>query len=213
MKTSLRNKNAILLGLVLTLILCGSITRNVSAQPPTAVLLFDGPATIDVNTQTTFVGSIIAANVSSLMGWELLLTWDPTVVNCTGEQLNYNIWGAGNFLGPWVAVPIHNNNGTYHQSLTGRAPGTPQTGTFWLANLTFTVITSAIPDETDFTLQKWIEGYDAYCLLNQFSDEIPHQYWPGHVDIVPEFMPLMVLSLLMVASASALAARKLRMHK
>ncbi|NWG10792.1 hypothetical protein HXY33_03450 [Candidatus Bathyarchaeota archaeon] len=211
MKASLRNKNAILLGLALTLILCGSVVRNAHAQ--TAVLLFDGPATVDINTQTTFEASVIAANVTNLFGWEFLLTWDPTVVNCTVEELNFNIWGTGNFLGPWVVSPIDNVAGSYHQSVTGRSPGTPQTGTFWLVNLTFTVVTATIPDETNFTLQIWPEGYEAYCLLDGLAQEIPHQYWPGHVDIIPEFLSVLLLPILMLASAAALIARKLRMHR
>lgn len=211
MKICLRNKTAILLGFALTLILFGSIVKNASAQE--AVLLCDGPAIVNVNTQTEFEVSIIAANVSDLYGWEFILTWDHTVVNCTLEELNFGIWGTGNYLGPWVSPSIDNVAGEYHQSVTGKAPGVPFDGTAWLANLTFTVVATSFPAATDFTLDK-APGYTAYCLLDISATEIPHLYQNGHVDIIiPEFLSLLILPLLMLASASALLIRKLRKHK
>lgn len=130
----------------------------------------------------TFKVSIMAEDVVGLFGWELVLTWNASLLGCTVEQLNYNIWGAGNFLGPWVPVPIDNVAGEYHQSLTGKAPGVPQDGTFWLANLTFAILMAPGYGETLHTelhLQK-APGYTAYCLLDSSSNEIPHDYLPGN---------------------------------
>jgi hypothetical protein len=130
----------------------------------------------------TFKVSIMAEDVVGLFGWELVLTWNASLLGCTLEQLNYNIWGAGNFLGPWVPVPIDNVAGEYHQSLTGKAPGVPQDGTFWLANLTFTILMAPGYGETLHTelhLEK-APGYIAYCLLDSSSNEIPHDYIPGN---------------------------------
>ncbi|MEM2780421.1 MAG: hypothetical protein QW791_06085, partial [Candidatus Bathyarchaeia archaeon] len=132
----------------------------------------------------TFEISIIADVVQpdAFFGWEFVLTWTPGIVNCVGEELNLGIWGPGNFLGPWVPDPIDNTAGTYHQSVTGKAPGTPKSGTFWLANLTFQIV--AEPGygqviETIFHLQ-CAPGYTAYCLLDINSEEIEHYYVDGH---------------------------------
>ena len=128
--------------------------------------------------------SIVAENVTGLFGWELVLRWTPGVINCTAETCNMKIWGTGNALGPWDANPINNTSGKYHQSVTGRAPGTPQSGTFWLANLTFIIVEE--PDymsvvHTQLHLEK-PPGYVAYCLLSALpkpNDEIPHNYVHG----------------------------------
>jgi hypothetical protein len=129
----------------------------------------------------TFTVSIKAENVTGLFGWEFVLTWNATLLSCTSEVLNYNLWGAGNFLGPWVPVPIDNVAGEYHQSLTGKAPGTPVDGTFWLANLTFMMLVEPGYGEvlhTELHLQI-APGYIAYCLLDVSSNEIAHNYVHG----------------------------------
>ncbi|NWG10795.1 hypothetical protein HXY33_03465 [Candidatus Bathyarchaeota archaeon] len=130
----------------------------------------------------TFEISVRAEDVVGLFGWEFVLTWTPGMINCTLEELNFNIWGAGNFLGPWVSPSIDNVAGTYHQSLTGKAPGTPKDGTFWLANLTFVIIQEPGYGEvlhTELHLQK-AAGFVAYCLLDSGSNEIPHDYIHGN---------------------------------
>jgi hypothetical protein len=131
----------------------------------------------------TFTISIIADVVppDAFFGWEFVLEWTPGIINCTGETLNYNIWGAGNFLGPWVPTPIDNVNGKYHQSITGKAPGTPQSGTFWLANLTFKIVAEpgygeVLESPLHLTCAP---GYTAYCLLDINSNEIQHYYVDG----------------------------------
>lgn len=128
----------------------------------------------------TFIVSIVADVVSpdAFFGWELILEWTPGVIDCTGETLNYAIWGAGNFLGPWDFAPINNVAGTYHQSLTGKAPGVPVTGTFWLANLTFQIVAPAPfmgSVSTNLHLKK-AAGYTAYCLLDGSANEIVHSF-------------------------------------
>jgi len=128
-----------------------------------------------------FVVSIVAEDVSDFYDWEFVLIWTPKVINCTGETINTGIWGDENFLGPWVAMPINNTDGTYHQSVTGRAPGTPKDGTFWLVNLTFIIVAEPGHGEvvhTQLHLEK-AEGYTAFCLLGTGGAELPHDYVDG----------------------------------
>jgi hypothetical protein len=80
-----------------------------------------------------------------------------------------------------VPAPIDNLAGTYHQSLTGKFPGEPASGTFCLVNLTYEIV-----DEpwhkgvvtAEFHLQP-TPDYDAYCLLDNNAAEIPHEYADG----------------------------------
>ena len=131
----------------------------------------------------TFKISIIADVVQpdAFFGWEFVLEWTPGIINCTLEELNLAIWGPGNFLGPWVPTPIDNVNGKYHQSVTGKSPGTPKSGTFWLANLTFTIVAEPGYGEVlESPLHLTIApGYTAYCLLDINSNEIEHYYDHG----------------------------------
>ncbi|MEM0121622.1 MAG: cohesin domain-containing protein, partial [Thermoprotei archaeon] len=130
----------------------------------------------------TFAISIIAENIidqeGGMYGWEFWLTWTPGVINCTSEQINYGIWPY--FSGPWITNPIDNNAGTYHQSLTARAPSNPVTGTYWLVNLTFQIV-KAPP--TGGTLQTELKLEPppgmTYCLVDKFAGEIPHEYVHG----------------------------------
>ncbi len=132
----------------------------------------------------TFTVDIVADVVApdAFFGWEFVLAFDPTVITCTGESLNLGIWGAGNFLGPWVPVPIDNVAGTYHQSVTGKAPGVAQSGTFTLVTLTFTAMAPGPGfGETIISvldLQK-ATGYTAYGLLDASSNEIEHSWNDG----------------------------------
>jgi hypothetical protein len=187
---------------------------NVSAQECAVRVV--APATVDIGVSTTFNVSIIAENVPAqgtppgFYGWEFLLSWDAGVINCTTETLNLEIWGAGNYLGPWVSVPIDNVAGTYHQSLTGRAPGTPKTGTFWLANLTFQVLLGGggimSIAETDLNVAAFPPS--TYCLATQQATQIPHEFIQAHVEIVPEFVQAVPLLVLMLASVASVILAK-----
>jgi len=129
-----------------------------------------------------FVVSIIAENIPSdnkMFGWEFILNWTPGLINCTLETINYGYWPA--YLGPWIPYPIDNIKGEYHQSLTGRTPSTPVSGTYWLVNLTFQIVQAPVKGGTlisNLTLQH-APGYTAYCLVNSDGDEIPHAYTHG----------------------------------
>ncbi|MHA1833046.1 MAG: hypothetical protein ACTSV7_03575 [Candidatus Baldrarchaeia archaeon] len=177
-----------------------------SYSSPT-ILKVEGPTEVDINTENTFNISIIAENVKGLYGWELILTWSPKIVNCTSETLNYNIWGANNFLGPLVTSPINNENGTYWQGLTGKNPGVPQDGNFWLVNLTFQIVSSTTAPIM-FTIKK-APGYDNYCLLDINGQEIPHQYQQYLIEIVPEFSEFFPLIFLFLTTSLVLITRKL----
>jgi hypothetical protein len=181
----------------------GSFINATSSQ--SAVLRVEAPVEVDLNAITTFNISIIVENVEGLYGWELILTWAPSVVNCTDEMINYDIWGVDNFQGPFVTMPIDNLNGKYWQSLTGKPPGVPKSGTFWLVNLTFLIVGS-FPASTDFIIQK-AEGYEAYCLLDIDAEEIPHQYQPNHVNIIPEFQGFYTLALMILSTVSLILVK------
>lgn len=175
------------------------------ASSQSAVLRVEAPVEVDLNAITTFNISIIVENVEGFYGWEFILIWAPGVVNCTGEMINYDIWGVGNFQGPFVTMPIDNLNGKYWQSLTGRPPGVPKSGTFWLVNLTFLIVGS-LPASTDFIIQK-AEGYEAYCLLDISAEEIPHQYQLHHVNIIPEFQEFYTLALIILTAVSLILVK------
>jgi hypothetical protein len=170
-------------------------------------------------TNTTSVGqtfqiSVIVENVAGFYGWEFVLKWVPGLINCTSQTLNLLIWGEDNYLGPWVkpfSVAANNTLGLYHQSVTGSAPGMPANGTFWLANLTFTMIKGPY-NSTNLVLQK-AEGYTAYCLLDYDAEEIPHTYQQGNVRIVPEFQETLLPVLMVLSASSLVAAKSIRKRK
>ena len=129
----------------------------------------------------TFTISIIIENVPEpgFYGWEFFLSWTPGVINCTEEVLNLNLWD-GNYLGPWVPDPIDNEAGQYHQSLSGRSPGEPEVGTFWLVNLTFVIVEPAPymgVISTNLTLSP--PPGSNYCIGDIEGNEIPHDYQHG----------------------------------
>jgi len=179
--------------IVLILVIASSCLSPTYGELSTVVKV-EGPGLIDPSETTAFNVSIIAENVEGLYGWELILLWnDTTNIECTTEYVNTEIWP--DYQGPWVTDPIDNEKGEYHQSLTAKAPSEPVSGTFWLANLTFTV--SATLEQViavNFTVTK-PPGYDNYVLLNIQADEIPHAYQSYQITIIPEF----TLTLLLVA--------------
>lgn len=146
--------------------------------------------TYDKSVGDTFEVSVVAENVPEDHGlwyWEFHLEWINELVNFTGETVNLDIWGEGNYLGPWVQEPADNEFGTYHQALNGKAPGVPQGGTFWLANLTFQIIRT--PSKGYYlTIPFWF-GTDLYSamLLDKEFDNIPHDTVPSNV---PDENPL-----------------------
>jgi hypothetical protein len=134
---------------------------------------------------TTFGISVWIRNVNAtkkFFGWEFVLSWDAGEIDCVSETLNLLIWGAGNYLGPWVPVPINNVAGTYHQSLTGKAPGLPQSGDFWLANLTFQIVASPPPfpgGSVDTNLHLAPFPPATYCIADNLAIQIYHTFDDG----------------------------------
>jgi hypothetical protein len=205
MKVHTKRKHiAVLLVLMFALLSYGCFSRNAHANPDTVLKVV--PSSVSPATGTNFTISVIAENVSGLYGWEFVLTWTPGVINCTKQACNMLIWGEDNALGPWMTHPIDNVAGEYHQSVTATSPGTPQTGTFWLVNVTFYTILGQ-GNLTTLHLQK-AEGYTAYCLIDDSANEIPHLYQDGNVDVVPEFPAILMLPLLMILSTASLVAVK-----
>jgi hypothetical protein len=189
----------------------GLTVRRAFAADDVTALLVTAPAQVDPGVSTTFNVSITIENVPAqgtppgFYGYEYLLSWTPGVINCTLETLNSGIWPAYSI---WVSEPIDNVAGTYHQSMTARYPAVPQTGTFWLANLTFLIIPNS-PISINLTLSP-PEGA-TYCIADKQGAQIPHEFINGTVEIIPEFLGAMLLSLLMLStSLSLLLARKLK---
>jgi len=208
----MKNRTTLLVGLTLTVLLCGIFLGKAQADLPTTILKVEAPA--EVPTGGTFTASVTAQNVTNLFGWEFIINWTAGTMNCTLETLNTTIWGAGStYLGPWVPLPIDNVLGEYHQSLTGKNPGVPVSGTVWLVNVTFTVIKGPC-NITDLNF-KLAQGYVAYCLLDPDANEIPHQFVKASVHvIIPEFATFLMLPLLMIFSTSSLViAKKMRRHR
>jgi hypothetical protein len=147
-------------------------------------------------TNTTSVGhtfkiSIMAQDVASpgFYGWQLVLSWTPGLINCTLETINYAIWPT--FLGPWVPVPIDNINGKYEQSLTGRSPSVPRTGTWWLVNLTFQIIQAPLEGHTLQTSLTISPGAGSdYCLADKNANPIPHGFVHGIYKFISPRPPL-----------------------
>lgn len=168
------------------------ITTNLKVDPQENIFYTNTTAV-----GSTFTISIIAENIpanNGMYGWEIILNWNPTAINCTTEQINYNIWPA--FLGPWVAKPIDNVKGQYHQSLTARAPSTPVSGTYWLVNLTF-IITKEPPSGGTITSELDLnpaQGF-TYCLVNYDGDEIPHNFINGVYRYISPRPPAEVIKL------------------
>src|SRR4030042_1004735 len=104
MEIIIKNRTTLLVGLTLTMLLCGIFFGKAQADLPTTILKIEAPA--EVPTGGTFTASVIAQDVTDFMGWEFKVNWTAGTINCTVETLNYAIWGANNFLGPWVPLPI-----------------------------------------------------------------------------------------------------------
>jgi hypothetical protein len=120
-----------------------------------------------------------------MYGWELWLYWDAGKINCTTETLNFNFWPShGAPLGPGK----DNVAGTYHRGLSATAgppPDSPYVGTVWLVNLTFILVEPApwgSAWSTGLTLGP--PGGMTYCLVDQSSSEIPHDYVNGMVTYI-----------------------------
>jgi hypothetical protein len=183
----------------------GLATRSVSAQQ--TALRVDAPAEADPAVSTTFNVVIWIEDVPSpgFYGYEYWLSWTPGLINCTLETLNTTIWST---YSVWITEPIDNAAGTYHQSMTALYPATPKTGTYWLANLTFLIITQT-PISVNLTLSP-PEGA-TYCIADKQGTQIPHDFIDGTVNIIPEFLGAMLLSMFVLStSISLLMARKLR---
>jgi archaellum component FlaG (FlaF/FlaG flagellin family) len=171
-----------------------TLSQNAYAEPSTVVKV--APAENIYYTNTTRVGdtftvSIIAQDIGEpgFYGWEIILSWTPGIINCTMETLNLKIWRY--YMGPWVTDPIDNEAGTYHQSLTGKYPAEPVTGTFWLVNLTFQI--TRLPREgqtlqTSLTISPPVGM--SYCLADKNAAEIPHDFIHGVYKLISPRPPL-----------------------
>jgi hypothetical protein len=161
----------------------------------------------DVNSPgDTFKVSIIVENVPDpgFYGWEFYLSWTPSVINCTLEELNTNIWSP---YSKWVPSPIDNAAGKYHQSVTGQAPALPQTGTWWLVNLTFKIVAPApymSVVSTGLTLSP--PAGATYCIADISGTEIPHDFINGNYYY--HWAPPLVLPYLSVVPQSTVITGK-----
>jgi hypothetical protein len=200
LKYSLKRKEATIAVILLAALLTyARFTNNVHAQ----VCTVEVQAPTEVQPSTTFNASIIADEIPNqeggMAGWELILSWTPGVVNCTGEILNYAYWSANS--GPLVPDPIDNDLGTYHQALGLRSPSLPVTGTYWLVNLTF-LSSSEVSTQINLTIGP-APGL-TYCLIDKYSNEIPHEIINSQTVIIPEFLETLLLPLLMILSVTSI---------
>jgi hypothetical protein len=157
----------------------------VKVSPPTNIFYTNATP---VN--ATFKISIIAENIPSpgFYGWEFYLSWTPSLINCTTETINTAIWPLYSI---WVTSPIDNTVGQYHQSMTARAPSTPQTGTYWLANLTFKIVKAPLLGQTLQTSLTVTPAAGAtYCLADIEANEIPHDFGHGLYKYISPRPPL-----------------------
>jgi len=148
------------------------------------------------NLGDTFTISIIAQDVPEpgFYGWQVILSWTPGVINCTEETINYDIWPY--YMGPWITQPIDNVAGTYQQSLTGKAPSEPQTGTWWLVNLTFQITQLPLEGrtlQTNLTISP-APGM-SYCIADINAEEIPHDFVHGIYKLISPRPPIPQMTL------------------
>lgn len=192
-------KNRLLIALTITmlfpLILMPNIFKyNVFSNPDTLVKVEPVDNIFYTNTTSvgdTFTISIVAQDVPSpgFYGWQVVLSWTPGLINCTLETINFGIWPT--YLGPWIAVPIDNVAGKYEQSLTGRVPSVPQTGTWWLVNLTFQIVKAPLEGQTLQTSLTISPGAGStYCLADQAANPIPHGFVHGMYKFISPRPPL-----------------------
>ena len=192
----MRKAILLLLSLLIATLTPTAVFLKTFAQLETKLKVKPAENIFYTNTTTvgkTFTISIIAEDIidqeGGMYGWEFWLTWTPGIINCTKEEINYGIWSY--FSGPWISNPIDNDAGTYHQSLTARAPSQPVTGTYWLANLTFQIV-KAPP--TGGTLQTELKleppAGMTYCLVDKFAGEIPHEYVNGIYKFISPRQPI-----------------------
>ncbi|MEM0095633.1 MAG: hypothetical protein QW660_03240 [Candidatus Bathyarchaeia archaeon] len=204
-------KTLLLSTLLLILILFGC-TNKVNAQN-TAVIV---EAPLQVDPDTDFNVSIIAENIpdqnGGMAGWQLVLTWNASLISCTGELINMAYWPQNS--GPLFANPIDNTIGRYRQSLALRAPSTPVTGTYWLVNLTFhsksdvteplPIVLKVLPD---------IESGMTYCLVDKFANEIPHEFGTSTLTIVSEFSSALLVACLLIVAAISINVLRMKKRK
>jgi len=96
----------------------------------------------------TFEVKVKLDNIKLLYGFDIKLTWDPTLVNLTFASYS-ELWGAYPDTYPWQDT-INNTLGTYRLALSGTGDVTPFDGSATLAMLTFS-ITSEPVYPTNFT--------------------------------------------------------------
>ncbi|MEM1589540.1 MAG: cohesin domain-containing protein, partial [Candidatus Bathyarchaeia archaeon] len=181
-------KSLAVVAILLTSLMLLPIPSKAADRP----LLKVEPQTLSFRTDLNPVGynftvSIIIENVPEpgFYGWELVLSWTPGVINCVEETLNFKLWmdpatGKYYYNGPWVTEPIDNEAGTYWQSLTGKAPAEPSTGTFWLVNLTFQIVKPPPYGGEVFTMLHLAPKPPAnYCIADKTAREIPHDFQDG----------------------------------
>ena len=172
-------------GLLLALAV-NALAATVTIQPPsTPAALGD---TIDVG--------IAIEGVSDLFGWELGVSFDPTILRAAAVTEGEFLSSAGSTI--FLAGPINNAAGTISfvsSALTGMIPG--ESGAGILAHIRFETIAYGVaPIQLNDVL-----------LLNSALANIPADTAPGEVAVVPE--PA-TTALCMVACAIAWGRRRLR---
>lgn len=201
-----------LLSALLTVSILLGCASEVNAQNPAVIV----EAPLQVDPDTDFNVSIIAANIpdqnGGMAGWQLILAWNASMINCTGELINFEYWPQNS--GPLIADPIDNVNGRYRQSLALRAPSKPVVGTYWLVNLTF----HSTPDVTEPILVKLdilpdVESGMSYCLVDKYAYEIPHEFGTSTLTIISEFSSALLMICLLLSAAIPVTMQKIKIRR
>jgi len=201
-----------LLFALLTLPIFLTCTTRVKAQG--CAVIVEAPSQVDPDMD--FNVSIIAVNIpdqnGGMAGWQLILKWEASLLNCTDETINFEYWPQNS--GPLVPNPIDNENGQYRQSLALRSPSSPVIGTYWLVNLTFhssadvtepiLIELKILPDEASGM---------TYCLVDKYANDIVHEFGTSTLTIVSEFSSALLMVCLLFPAAVPLIMPKIKKRK
>lgn len=156
------------LALLYTAISAPGVT-TLSVEPSSIAKYLNNDFTVDIN----------VTDVTDLYSFQLNITWNNAILNCTGDLLNQtmdDLWGPNN----WFAWPmgegerINNTVGQYTMMVSALDPAIPFNGSATLDILNFTAI-SIGSTEIGFIYET--------ILGNSTADEIPHTQVNGTVTI------------------------------
>jgi len=125
----------------------------VGSAQGTTLCVYPSAKTVYVN--QVFTIDIKVENVGNLYSFELKLSWNPSVLNCTDENLHPpSEWGTNWFVWPQNKYE-RMQNGLYFVAVTALNPAPPFSGNASLVTLTFKALSV---DSTTLDLHETILG-------------------------------------------------------